>query len=80
MRGVRDEADRGLPRVNVTGRRNELRLRRLNLRSNAKEYAMKTLTTGIVAAATLLSAAPAFAIDIGGRTRRHQDRSPLPGS
>ena len=51
-------------RVNVTGRRNELRLRRLNLGSNAKEYAMITLTTGIVAAATLLSAAPAFAIDI----------------
>ena len=70
-------------RVNVTGRRNELRLRRLNLGSNAKEYAMITLTTGIVAAATLLSAAPAFAIDIdvgpdgirvGPRYREHDER------
>ena len=62
---ARDEAERGLPRVNVTGRRNELCLRRLNLRSNAKEYAMKTIMAGIVVAATiLLSAAPAFAIDV----------------
>jgi hypothetical protein len=51
-------------RGNVTGRRNESRLRRMNLCSNAKEYAMKMLTTGIIAAATLLSAAPAFAIEV----------------
>ena len=70
-------------RVNVTGRRNESRLRRLNLGSNAKEHAMKTLTTGIVAAATLLSAVPAFAIDgdvgpdgirVGSRYREHHER------
>ena len=53
----------------------------LSLGSNAKEYAMKTLTTGIVTAATLLSAAPAFAIDVdigpGGirvGPRYHQER------
>ena len=70
-------------RVNVTGRRNELRLRGLSLDSNAKEHAMKTITAGIVAAATLLSAAPAFAIDvdvgpggirIGPRYHDHSER------
>jgi hypothetical protein len=55
----------------------------MNPNGNAKEHAMKIITVGMVAAAALLSTAPAFAIDvdvgpggirIGPRYRDHDER------